>query len=154
MTGSTEVQLTSRRSARWQKAVVGVALGGTIIGAAIAIATDPQWWAILIWVVVSLILAFLLVGLWVSATENARATESLLASGIDTRADVIAGERVTLDDEIRYVLTLRIRPVGHDEFTVTHSCSDGRCKTASESVPTTITALVDARTRTWAIRHG
>lgn len=154
MAEPTEVALTSRSSARWQKGVVAVSLVGTVAGAVVAIATDPQWWVILIWVAASLILILIMLGLWAAANQSASATEELRKSGVVTRADVINGERVTQDDEIRYVLTLEIRPVGHDAFTVTHSCSNYKCAEVVNNVPTTITVLADAATRSWAVLHA
>jgi hypothetical protein len=154
VTASTEVQLTSWRSARWQQVLVALALVGTVVGAAFAIASDPQWWVILIWAIAALVLLALLIGLWVAAAESARATDALRKSGVLTRADVLDGQRVDEDDEIRYVLTLEIRPVEHDAFMVTHRCRDERCRAAASAAPTSITTLVDAPTRTWAVVHG
>lgn len=154
MTGSTEVTLTTWRSARWEKGIVAVSLACTIVGAAVAIATDPQWWVILIWGVVGLIMLLLFVGVWDSANESARATDKLRGSGVVTRADVVAGERVIDGDDVHYLLTLEICPVGHEPFTVTHSCGSFRCQEAANNVPTTTTALVDASTRSWAVIHG
>jgi ABC-type nickel/cobalt efflux system permease component RcnA len=154
VTATTEVHLTSRRSARWQQGLVAFALLGTIVGVGFAITTDPQWWVILVWTVAAVVLLVILIGLWFAARESARASQWLHESGEVTRADVLDGERVDEDDEVRYVLTLEIRPVGHDAFTVTHRCGHERCRAAAEAAPTAITALVDASRRTWAVVHG
>jgi hypothetical protein len=153
VTASTEVQLTTWRSARLQQVIVSVSLLGAIVGGVVSVVMDPQWWVILIWAVAALVLLFLLLGLWSAATDSARATDALKRSGVMTRADVIEGEEVVESDEIRYELTLEIRPVGHEAFTVVHRCNENRCKDAAGNVPTSITALVDAATRTWAVVH-
>jgi cation transport ATPase len=149
----TEIQLTTWRSARWQQAIAGVSLLATLVGAAVAIATQPEWWVVLIWVVAALVLLIILIGLWFAATASARATDALRKSGVATRADVIHGEELVESDEIRYELTLQIRPVGREAFTVIHRCTEDRCKEAASNAPTSITALVDAATRTWAVVH-
>jgi len=93
-------------------------------------------------------------GLWFTAEHDARATEELQRSGVVTRADVVHSTEVTDGEEgTRYVLTLEIRPVGHDPFTVTHRCRKDSCEEAMSNLPSTITTLVDASTRTWAILH-
>ena len=154
MAKATEVQLTSGRSARWQKGLVAASLIGTLVGAAVAVASDPPWWVIRIWAGTALVLTLILVALWASAGEAADLTAVLEKSGVATRADVIHGAIVDDGEQLRSELTLEIRPVGSEAFTVTHRCGDSGCKAAATSVPTTITVLVDASTRTWAAMHG
>ena len=148
---STEVILTSRGSARVQKILVGGSLIGAVVGAGFAVTSDAQWWEVAIWMVVSTILFLILAGLWFSAEDNARATELLQKTGIVTRADVIASEVEQTDEDTRAILTLEIRPVESENFTVSHRCSTPECRKAQP--PSTITTLVDASTRTWAVIH-
>ena len=153
MTGSTEVKLTSRASARVAKIVVSVSLTAAVVAAVASFITMPEWWMILIWVLVALVMLVLCVSVWGSMSDDVRATERLRETGVVTRADVLSGARIDEDDEIRYDLTLEIRPVGSEPFTVLHRCRALRCKQAERDAPTTISALVDAPTRTWAVIH-
>ena len=151
MQPSTEVILTSRGSARIQKILVGGSLVGAVVGAGFAVTSDAQWWEVAIWMVVSTILFLILAGLWFSAEDNARATERLQRTGVATRADVLATSVEETDDDIRAVLTLEIRPVESENFIVSHRCSTPECRRAQPD--STITTLVDASTRTWAVIH-
>lgn len=153
MQPSTEVILTSRGSARVQKILVGVSLAGAVIGAGIAVASGGQWWEIGLWMLASTVLFVILAGLWFAADDSARATEKLQRTGTITRADVIAAGVEETEDDTRAVLALEIRPVGSEAFMVSHNCRSQGCRQAGENLPTTLTALVDASTRTWAVVH-
>ena len=132
---------------------MSVSLAAAIAGAVFSIVVEPAWWMILIWAFVLLVMVLIWGGVWYSMGESAAATEQLRTSGVVTRAEVLSGARFDEDDEIWYELTLEIRPVAHEPFTVVHHCHKWHCKQAEQDAPTTITALVDATTRTWAVIH-
>lgn len=150
MSDCSEVNLIGSRSAFAQKCVLSVSMAATVAGGSVAVGNDPRWWVILVWAVVTLFVAAIAVGHWATVTADLRSTRMLVDTGVVTRADVIESVTESGDDSVTYVLTLRIRPIDGDAFTVTHRCARESCKAAALAVPTTIAVLVDRRTRAWA----
>ncbi|MGX7674126.1 hypothetical protein [Plantactinospora sp. DSM 117369] len=150
----TQVHLTTRRSARWERIVTTSALGGTLIGIGVFIVNSDAWWQTLLLVVTGLILAVIGLAAWFSAGQAAEATEKLRASGVRARAEILSAEEEHGGDDIVYRLDLRIVPPGVEAFEVAHRCTKHVCRQAAKQTPPAhLTALVGPDERTWGIVH-
>ena len=153
MVESTEVDLTTRTFARVTVLIAVLAIIGILVGTAAAwpwISSGAR----VVWAgsAVGGMGFFVVVGYAVST--GVRPSEALRASGVEILADVLSAKVEDWhDDGNVYELRLRLQPVDGDEFTVTHRCWKNRCRDVAKIAPTTITALVDGPTRTWAVIH-
>ena len=153
MTPSTEVDFTTRGSSRLIKTVVVLSIVGIAVGMGFVLASSPEWWAALILLIIALVMAVLLLGLFFAVGDSARQTDALRRTGVETRTDVVSATIEDWHEDTVYELVLDIRPSTGESFTATHRCTKARCRETAAAAPTTITALVDASTRTWAVIH-
>ena len=150
----TQVELTSRRSAKGQR-VIAAALAITgVIGVGLSFLMMPMWWAVVLMLLTCAFIATIGVSLWFNATMNADATAELLVTGTKHSAPVLSAEEIP-DDGVVYRLTLRLPADAAEPVTVQHQCSDGLCVTAGRAAPRAeVPVLVDAASKAWGVVHG
>lgn len=148
-----EVELTSSRAARTERlfAALLIATGPAMIG--IAAVSGEARWAVPLTGLAALFLLFIGLAAWFSPAQRLDDTAALHASGIATRAELIAAEEVGDEDTV-YLLTLRIHAPGSEPFEVTHRCREEICRRLGEhGPPGELAALLHPEARTWAITH-
>ncbi|HEX7301480.1 hypothetical protein [Lentzea sp.] len=144
-TRPTEVVLTSRGSAVVQRVLAGVSIAGAVAGAVAVALSDQPWWGVALCELGILVGVFVLMAIWSSATENAKDTTALRATGKTVLADVLDSEAHDDGESTSHRLTMWI-PVPDGGFEVGHWCHryDGE-----QQLP----VLIDPATRTWAVIH-
>lgn len=147
----TQVELTSRRSAAAQRWIAGVLAVAGAAGVGLSFLV-PDWWAVILMILVCLFIVVIGISLWFNAGLSADATVQLLKGGTRVPLPVLSAEEVA-DDSIVYRLLLRL-PV--DELVVVqHQCSQGQCVEAGREAPgSEVPAIIDRTTKAWGVVHG
>lgn len=150
MATHAEVTLTSPRSALAQRVLAGIALAAVVGGMAVTAFSDQPWWAIVLEELALLVVVFLFLALWFSATDSARKTVTLRAAGTEMLGEVTEKTESDDGDEVYYELTIRISlPDGG--FEARHRCRRSVC--AARQPGGQIPLLVAPRLRLWAVVH-
>ncbi|WP_434443487.1 hypothetical protein [Lentzea sp. E54] len=151
-TNPAEVSLTSPRSALAQRVLAGVTIAATAAGMVLFAFSDEPWWAIALWELGMLVVVFLMLALWATATESAKETVALRASSTTVAGEILDGSVYEESDDITYELTLWI-PLPDGGFQVRHRCSHHVCSAAAKRGDGQLTVLVDPKVHTWAVVH-
>ncbi|WP_367128187.1 hypothetical protein [Saccharothrix sp. HUAS TT1] len=149
----SQVRLTDPRSARAQRITAwGVVVVG-LTGGTVAVVFSDAWWQVALWISATLLVVLIGWGIGASASNDARETAALRATGVAARAEVLAAERVDDHEDVSYDLTLWITPPGGVGFQVEHRCDKLTCVTAAQRPTALLDVLVDPAVRTWGVVH-
>ncbi|MGW6929000.1 hypothetical protein ACWGE0_02985 [Lentzea sp. NPDC054927] len=149
-TSPAEVVLTSRNSAKVQRALAGVSIAASVAGGAALVFSGQPWWAILLWELGILVTVLFLLAIWSSAASDAQETAALIAAGTKVLGDVIDNTRYDETDTVYHLLTVWI-PLPDGGFQARHRCSQAECTSLEPGGR--LTVLVDPAVHTWAVLH-
>ncbi|ANZ41089.1 hypothetical protein BBK82_39015 [Lentzea guizhouensis] len=139
-----EVVLTSRGSATTQRVLAGASIiGAAALGVAIAL-SDLPWWGIALAELGVLVVVLIMMAIGASASDNARETTALRATGRTVVADVLDSEAQDDGETTSHRLTLWIPVDGG--FEVGHWCHHYGGEQQLQ-------VLVDPATRVWGVMH-
>jgi hypothetical protein len=142
---TTEVILTSPKSAVGQRVVSGFGFVCTLTGMVVLAFSGQPWWAIVLWELALLVTLLFCAAIWSSAGSDARDTVALRAKGIVVTADVLESTREDHGESVDHVLKLWI-PVRGGGFEVHHRCHHYEGEQQ-------VRVLVDPASRTWGALH-
>jgi hypothetical protein len=149
-TNPAEVTLTSPRSALAQRVLAGVALAAIVVGMAVLAFSDQPWWGIVLEELVLLVVVFIVLAIWFSASDSAKKTVALRAAGTEVLGEVTGKTESDDGDDVYYELTIRI-PLPEGGFQGHHRCRRSIC--AAREPGGQIPVLVASRLRLWAVVH-
>ncbi|MEU7528465.1 hypothetical protein AB0A74_22225 [Saccharothrix sp. NPDC042600] len=149
----SQVWLTAPGAARTQKVVGGFTVVSTLLAGTLGVVHADAAWQVVLWVVASVVVVLLGVGIAARAGEDARATVALRATGVATRAEVLSAEENAGEDDVSYALTLWVALPGGAGFQAVHSCGNHTCVSAAQRSDAVLEVLVDPVVRTWAVVH-
>ncbi|MDX8029177.1 hypothetical protein SK803_03095 [Lentzea sp. BCCO 10_0856] len=145
-----EVVLTSRKSAKVQRALAGVSIVAALAGGVALVFSDQPWWAIVLWELGILFTVLFLLAIWSSAASDAQETAALVAAGTKVLGEVVDNTRYDETDTVYHLLTVWI-PLRDGGFQARHRCGQAECTSLEPGGR--LTVLVDPAAHTWAVLH-
>ncbi|NUT53356.1 MAG: hypothetical protein HOV94_39635 [Saccharothrix sp.] len=145
--------MTGPRAAVVQKVVGGFTVVSTLLAGTLGVVYADAAWQVVLWVVASVVVVLIGVGIGARAGEDARATVALRATGVASRAEVLEAVENAGEEDVSFALTLWVALPGGAGFQVVHSCGNQTCVTAAQRSGAVLEVLVDPVGRTWAVVH-
>jgi hypothetical protein len=130
--------------------LAGIALAAVVGGMAVTAFSDQPWWAIVLEELALLVLVFIALAIWVTASDSAKKTVALRAAGTEVLGEVTEKTESDDGDDVYYELTIRI-PLPDGGFEGRHRCRRSAC--ADRRPGGQIPLLVASRLRLWAVVH-